>query len=67
MTDKVAGMVANMEVDKVADMVAANKRNNIDINFNMEIQFGERVGQGGWSIGPKLFCLEVLIPGLVIF
>ena len=26
----------------------------IDININMEIQFGERVGHGGWLIGPKL-------------
>ena len=25
------------------------------ININMEIQFGERVGHGGWLIGPKLF------------
>ena len=41
-------MVADMEVDKVADMVA-------DININIEIQFGERVGHGGWFIGPKLF------------
>ena len=30
-------MVADMEVDKVADMVD-------DININIEIQFGERVG-----------------------
>ena len=41
-------MVADMEVDKVADMVA-------DSDINMEIQFGERVGHGGWLIGPKLF------------
>ena len=26
-----------------------------DIDINMEIQFGERVGHGGWLIGPKLF------------
>ena len=37
-------MVADMEVDKVAD-----------IDIDMEIQFGERVGHGGWLIGPKLF------------
>ena len=37
-------MVADMEEDKVAEEVAA-KRNDIDININMEIQFGERVGQ----------------------
>ena len=43
-----ADMAADMEVDKVAD-----KRNDIDIN--MEIQFGERVGHGGWLIGLKLF------------
>ena len=41
-------MVADMEVDMVADI-------NIDIKINMEIQFGERVGHGGWLIGPKLF------------
>ena len=38
-TDMEVYMVADMEVDKVADM---------------EIQFGERVGHGGWLIGPKL-------------
>ena len=27
----------------------------IDIDINIEIQFGERVGHGGWLIGPKLF------------
>ena len=47
-------MVADMEEDKVAEEVAA-KRNDIDININMEIQFGERVGNGGWLIGPKFF------------
>ena len=26
----------------------------IDIDINIEIQFGERVGHGGWLIGPKL-------------
>ena len=41
-----------MEVDKVADMVADME---VDININMEIQFRERVGHGGWLIGPKLF------------
>ena len=50
-------MVANMEVDweadKEADMVDDNKK--IDIDINMEIQFGERVSHGGWLIGPKLF------------
>ena len=40
-------MVADMEVDKVANMVADNnnfEKINIDIDINMEIQFGERVG-----------------------
>ena len=50
--DKVADIevdtVADMEVDMVADI-------NINININMEIQFGKRVGHGGWLIGPKLF------------
>ena len=36
-------MVADMEVDKVADKVAKYP------------QFVERVGHGGWLIGPKLF------------
>ena len=40
-----------MVADMVLDMVA-------DININMEIQFGERVGHGGWLIGPKLFRLK---------
>ena len=50
-------MVANMEVDQVADkeadMVDDNKKMYIDIN--MEIQFGERVSHGGWLIGPQIF------------
>ena len=45
----VADIVPDMEVDMVADMevdkVADNKKNDIDIN--MEIQFGERVSHGG--------------------
>ena len=53
-------MVADMKVDKVADievdMVAdININIDIDINITMEIQFGDRVGHGGWLIGPKLF------------
>ena len=43
-----------MELD-----IVANKKINIDIDIdidiNMEIQFGERVGHGGWLFGPKLF------------
>ena len=41
-------MVAGMEMDKVDDMVAdmlTDKK--INIGIKMEIQFGERVGQGG--------------------
>ena len=45
-------MVADMEVDKVAD-----------IDIDMEIQFGERVRHGGWLIGPKIVRPEAL-PGL---
>ena len=49
-------MVTDMEIDKVADMVADNKEiKKIDIDINMEIQFGERVGHRDWLIGPKLF------------
>ena len=51
-----------MEVDKVADIVAKE----MDIDINMGIQFGERVGHGGWLIGPKLFRPEAL-PTLGIF
>ena len=40
-------MVVFMEEDKVAEKVA-------DIEINMEIQFVEGVGHGGWLIGPKL-------------
>ena len=31
------------------------------IDINMEIQFGERVGHGGWLIGPKLFWPEAYL------
>ena len=61
-------MVADMEVDKVVDIEVdivtdINIDINIDIdididinvNINMEIQFGERVGHGGWLIWSKLF------------
>ena len=58
-------MVADLEVEKVADKVAdmvadkvADKKIDIDININMDIQFGERVGHGSWLIGPKLFRTE---------
>ena len=45
--DMVADMVTDMEVHMVADM-------ELDKVADMEIQFGERVGHGGWLIGPKL-------------
>ena len=51
-----------MEVDKVADIVAKE----IDVDINMEIQFGERVGHGGWLIRTKLFRPKAL-PTLGIF
>ena len=35
-----------MKTKKLDDMV---------IDINMEIRFGERVGHGGWLIGPNLF------------
>ena len=35
---------SGMELDMVAD-----------IDINIEIQFGERVGHRGWLIGPKFF------------
>ena len=58
-------MVADMEEDKVAEEVAA-KRNDIDININMEIQFGERVGNGGLFTWAQFFFTQTL-PGLRIF
>ena len=52
-------MVADMEVDKVTDKVANMVLDMVaDININMEIQCGERVGQGGYLIGPKLFSTQ---------
>ena len=53
-------MMADMKVDKVAAMIAPKNDIDIDIviNVKMQIQFGERVGHGGWLIGPKLFLLE---------
>ena len=46
-------MVADMEVYMVADKVAdieVDMVADINININMEIQFGERVGHVGWLI-----------------
>ena len=37
-----------------------------DIDINMEIEFGEIVGHGGWLIGPRLFRPKAL-PSLHIF
>ena len=55
-------MVVDMDVDKVVDiemdMVAnmeVDMETDIDIDIDIEIQFGERVGHGGWLIRPKLF------------
>ena len=56
--DKKVGMVADMEVGKMADIevdMVAEINIDIDIKINMEILFGERVGHGGWLIGPKFF------------
>ena len=38
------------------------ENNDIVMNINMEIQFGERVGHGGWLIGLKLFRTEAYPP-----
>ena len=55
MADIEVDMVADIEVDTVADMEVDMVADiNINININMEIKFGERVGHGGWLIGPKL-------------
>ena len=72
LTNILVGEVTNMEVDMVADMevhkVAVMEVNEVADNLarrrrvpNLErrrkkgSQFGKRVGQGGWLIGPKLF------------
>ena len=39
-----------MELDMVTDMEV-----DIEVDMEKEIQFGERVGHGGWLIGSKLF------------
>ena len=31
---------------------------DMEVDINMEIPIGERVGHGGWLIGPKLFQFE---------
>ena len=36
-------------------MMADMELKKIDIDINMEIQFGEKVGHMGWLIEPKLF------------
>ena len=46
-------VVADMEVDMVAKINII-----INIKINIEILFGERVGHGGWLIGPKPFLPE---------
>ena len=45
LADMVGDMMADMELDMVADKKIDI---DIDVNINMEIQFGERVGHGGW-------------------
>ena len=59
MADIEVDMVADIEVDTVADMEVDMVADiNINININMEIQFGERVGHGGCLIGPRPFRLK---------
>ena len=47
--------VSVSETSQSVEMTKWWPTKKIDININMEIQFGERVGHGGWLIGPKLF------------
>ena len=42
--------MADMELDMVTDMEV-----DIEVDMETKIQFGERVGHGGWLIRPKLF------------
>ena len=54
--DMVADMVVDMEVNEVADNLARRRRvPNLERGRKKVTQFGNRVGQGGWLIGPKLF------------
>ena len=66
--DMVADMEVDKVVDKVTDMVAdmatdkkeekwgmQKKKKNGHAISRQKIQFGERVGNRGWLIGPKLF------------
>ena len=52
-------MVADMEVAKVADMVA-DMMADVEVNkvSDVMLQFGEGVGHMGWLSGPKLFRSE---------
>ena len=62
--DKVADMVADMVADVVADMVA--KKIYIDININMEIQFGERLKAYPACASPKLWGLICLLISIIL-
>ena len=51
-------MLADMEVDKVADIevdIVTSMEVDMVADINMEIQFGEKIGNGSWLIGSKLF------------
>ena len=50
-------MLADMEVDMVADMFAdkVTKLGVPNLVRELVTQFGERVGHRGWLSGPKLF------------
>ena len=54
--DKVTDMVADMATDKKEEKwgMQKKKKNGHAIS-RQKIQFGERVGNRGWLIGPKLF------------
>ena len=57
--DSLADKAANMELDMVADMEVDIDKMADNKKFNMEIQFGERFGHISWLIGPKLFHLKL--------
>ena len=63
--DMAANMAADMEVDEVANK-KEEKKGHAKKRRRKGTQFGERVGHGGWLIGPKPFRPEAY-PTLHVF
>ena len=58
--DMVADMAVDMEVHMVTNLTRRRRVPNLARRINVT-QFGERVGHGGWLIGPKLFRPEACV------